>query len=122
MTADFIGYGRGIFTILIVFVIKIIFLLFPPPRCIDGLAEYHCICPMYYTGIHCEINQNICDILKPCKHEGECVNIHMTDYRCICPEGFTGKLCTVLCLYCVSDMYCVLCCIAYRACIVYCIV
>ncbi|CAF1292926.1 unnamed protein product [Adineta ricciae] len=48
-----------------------------------------------YIGKHCNISNDLCEMMKPCKNNTNCKNTGATDkgYVCICPPGSTGVHC-----------------------------
>ncbi|CAF1673711.1 unnamed protein product, partial [Adineta ricciae] len=48
-----------------------------------------------YIGKHCNISNDLCEMMKPCKNNINCKNTDATDkgYVCICPPSSTGVHC-----------------------------
>uniref|UniRef100_A0A4X2KC28 Protein crumbs homolog 1 n=1 Tax=Vombatus ursinus TaxID=29139 RepID=A0A4X2KC28_VOMUR len=58
--------------------------------CEDFYNSYGCVCPMGWTGAHCEINIDEC-FSKPCIN-GNCSD-RIAGYVCRCNRGYTGVNC-----------------------------
>ncbi|RCN50946.1 CUB domain protein, partial [Ancylostoma caninum] len=54
-------------------------------------AEYRCLCPEFYYGLHCE--QVSACIGTPCENGGICQDAGVGKVNCVCPIGFYGSLC-----------------------------
>lgn len=68
----------------------------------DGFAEEStCYCLAGFTGSHCEINVDDCQ-MRPCANGATCLD-GVNRFSCICPAGFTGRFCTVNVDDCVSQ-------------------
>ncbi|CAB1338497.1 unnamed protein product, partial [Coregonus sp. 'balchen'] len=63
--------------------------------CIDGVNNYTCLCPPYYTGEVCEEMEDVCAPgLNPCQHQSTCL-ITSTGPQCVCSPGYVGDDCSV---------------------------
>uniref|UniRef100_A0A5F8G746 Crumbs cell polarity complex component 1 n=1 Tax=Monodelphis domestica TaxID=13616 RepID=A0A5F8G746_MONDO len=58
--------------------------------CEDFYNSYGCVCPIGWTGAHCEINIDEC-FSKPCVY-GNCSD-RIAGYTCKCNPGYTGVNC-----------------------------
>ncbi|XP_042309716.1 protocadherin Fat 2 [Sceloporus undulatus] len=64
----------------------------------DGLCTemqnggYSCICPLQFSGDHCEMTDSLCES-KPCLHGGTCALSEKGGYTCHCPERYWGERC-----------------------------
>lgn len=54
--------------------------------------DYTCECPSEFTGRDCEHEANMCDVLQPCKNDGDCIG-DAASYKCQCSFGWTGPNC-----------------------------
>ena len=41
-------------------------------ECVDGIAQYECLCDAGYEGTNCEVEIDECDRYAPCQH-GACM-------------------------------------------------
>nr|XP_012559035.1 neurogenic locus notch homolog protein 2 isoform X1 [Hydra vulgaris] len=57
--------------------------------CKDYLGSYDCICPLGWTGEHCQ-DRKYCEP-NPCKNGGTCIPL-TGGFKCLC-EGYKGKEC-----------------------------
>uniref|UniRef100_A0A914P2F5 EGF-like domain-containing protein n=1 Tax=Panagrolaimus davidi TaxID=227884 RepID=A0A914P2F5_9BILA len=64
--------------------------------CIDGINEFHCVCPNGFTGNDCRQNIDECSIFGSnlCQNGGTCIDTYGT-YQCACVYGFEGKNCEI---------------------------
>ncbi|CAF94128.1 unnamed protein product, partial [Tetraodon nigroviridis] len=63
--------------------------------CVDGVNNYTCFCPPYYTGEMCEEMEDVCAPERsPCKHQSTCL-ITPTGPKCVCSPGYVGDDCSV---------------------------
>uniref|UniRef100_A0A669DUN9 Slit homolog 1 protein n=1 Tax=Oreochromis niloticus TaxID=8128 RepID=A0A669DUN9_ORENI len=63
--------------------------------CIDGVNNYTCFCPPYYTGEMCEEMEDVCAPGRsPCQHESTCL-ITSSGPKCVCSPGYVGDDCSV---------------------------
>lgn len=53
---------------------------------------YSCMCEYGYVGINCEHVLKQCEMLRPCRNGGTCLDLHGA-YNCDCPLGYSGKDC-----------------------------
>ncbi|XP_063983693.1 basement membrane-specific heparan sulfate proteoglycan core protein-like isoform X2 [Diachasmimorpha longicaudata] len=58
----------------------------------DSYNGYSCTCEYGYVGINCENVLRQCEMLKPCKNGGSCLEMRGA-YKCDCPLRFTGNSC-----------------------------
>uniref|UniRef100_A0A8D2JJ96 FAT atypical cadherin 2 n=1 Tax=Varanus komodoensis TaxID=61221 RepID=A0A8D2JJ96_VARKO len=63
-----------------------------PLACLSLLLGYSCICPVQYSGSHCEVTESVCEG-KPCLHGGTCAVSEKGGYICHCPEWYWGQRC-----------------------------
>ncbi|XP_076325413.1 terribly reduced optic lobes isoform X10 [Tachypleus tridentatus] len=56
------------------------------------LDSYRCDCQSGFRGDNCEIEEDPCYVLQPCKNGGTCIGTD-NSYKCICPLGFAGTVC-----------------------------
>ncbi|KAH0629857.1 hypothetical protein JD844_012285 [Phrynosoma platyrhinos] len=62
----------------------------------DGLCTemqnggYSCICPLQFSGDHCEMTDSLCES-KPCLHGGTCALSEKGGYTCHCLEQYWGE-------------------------------
>ncbi|KAJ7316376.1 hypothetical protein JRQ81_002538 [Phrynocephalus forsythii] len=74
----------------------------------DGLCMemqnggYSCLCPIQFSGDHCEVADNLCEN-KPCFHGGTCAVSEKGGYSCHCPEGYWGERCEKLAEKCLEN-------------------
>uniref|UniRef100_A0A1A8P5A5 Delta-like protein n=1 Tax=Nothobranchius rachovii TaxID=451742 RepID=A0A1A8P5A5_9TELE len=54
--------------------------------------EYHCACPLGFSGKNCEIAEHAC-VSAPCANGGVC-HEGSSGYECQCPPGWEGPTCT----------------------------
>ena len=40
--------------------------------CLDGIAEYTCVCRLGYEGTNCETEINECELYQPCQNGATC--------------------------------------------------
>ncbi|VDH92107.1 Hypothetical predicted protein [Mytilus galloprovincialis] len=59
--------------------------------CVDNVIDYHCSCPLGYTGKNCGTDINEC-ASRPCQNSGTCKD-HVNRYSCDCGPGYTGINC-----------------------------
>uniref|UniRef100_A0A8D0GHX8 FAT atypical cadherin 2 n=1 Tax=Sphenodon punctatus TaxID=8508 RepID=A0A8D0GHX8_SPHPU len=52
-------------------------------------GAYTCICPVPFSGDHCEVGESLCDS-KPCLHGGTCT-LSDGGYTCRCPDWYWGE-------------------------------
>ncbi|KAM3716972.1 Delta-like protein [Dirofilaria immitis] len=73
-------------------------------KCIErnGAGGYDCLCPLGFTGKHCEENSNECAQFNPCLNGGRCID-EVNNYKCQCPDGFSGTLCQDSTTACVNE-------------------
>ncbi|CAF3399711.1 unnamed protein product [Rotaria socialis] len=66
--------------------------------CIDGLDNFICICPAWFSGLTCSQRINPCSSKNTCANNGTCivdVDIKPFGYKCQCLPGFMGQMCEV---------------------------
>ncbi|XP_028574146.2 protocadherin Fat 2 [Podarcis muralis] len=74
----------------------------------DGLCieiqggGYSCICPIQFSGDHCEVADNLCEG-KPCLHGGTCALSEKGGYTCHCPEWYWGERCEKVAEKCLEN-------------------
>ncbi|EFO27466.1 hypothetical protein LOAG_01014 [Loa loa] len=63
-------------------------------KCVErnSAGDYDCLCPLGFTGRHCEVNSNECAQLNPCMNGGRCID-EVNNYKCQCLDGYSGTLC-----------------------------
>jgi hypothetical protein len=54
-------------------------------------SNYFCICPQYYSGMNCQISNNVCTS-RPCRNGGTCIALG-SQYLCLCKAGYSGSNC-----------------------------
>lgn len=55
---------------------------------------YSCKCLSGYTGLNCNIANNICITNNPCQNGGKCTFISPSEpVLCTCSRGYTGQYC-----------------------------
>ena len=59
--------------------------------CLDGMAEFFCMCPKGFGGKQCQDNDDDCVTAK-CKNGATCVD-GVRSYTCRCTTGWSGALC-----------------------------
>uniref|UniRef100_A0A665VHV4 Slit homolog 1 protein n=1 Tax=Echeneis naucrates TaxID=173247 RepID=A0A665VHV4_ECHNA len=63
--------------------------------CIDGVNNYTCFCPPYYTGEMCEEMEDVCAPERsPCQHQSTCL-ITSAGPKCVCSPGYVGEYCSI---------------------------
>ncbi|KAM6916623.1 slit homolog 1a isoform 2-T2 [Xenentodon cancila] len=63
--------------------------------CIDGINNYTCFCPPYYTGEMCEEIEDVCAPGRsPCQYQSTCL-ITSSGPKCVCSPGYVGDDCSV---------------------------
>ncbi|XP_078241753.1 protocadherin Fat 2 isoform X1 [Pogona vitticeps] len=74
----------------------------------DGLCTemqnggYSCICPIQFSGDHCEVTDSLCES-KPCLHGGTCTFSKKGGYTCHCPERYWGERCEKVAEKCLEN-------------------
>jgi len=66
--------------------------------CIDGIEQFICLCPPWYSGVTCSVQINPCLSGTTCANNGTCVvnyNQEPNGYTCQCLPGFTGDMCEI---------------------------
>nr|QYB17310.1 heparan sulfate proteoglycan [Laodelphax striatellus] len=58
-----------------------------PPR-------YICDCQSGFSGVHCEHENNMCQLLSPCHNGAKCTGTS-SSYYCDCPLGYSGPTCSI---------------------------
>ncbi|XP_072239710.1 slit homolog 1b [Leuresthes tenuis] len=62
--------------------------------CVDGVGNYSCLCPPFYTGLFCE-EESVCSPGRnPCQHQSTCISTP-TGSRCVCIPGWVGPDCSI---------------------------
>lgn len=63
--------------------------------CVDAENTYYCNCLPGYSGIHCEIDEAVCNTTDEvkCFNGGTCQEGPGTSFTCICREGMYLLLC-----------------------------
>ena len=63
--------------------------------CVDGVNDYHCVCPHSYAGKYCEDKIEVCSpYFNPCKNGAKCEPLNNNSYKCHCTSNFTGQNCS----------------------------
>jgi hypothetical protein len=55
-------------------------------------SDYVCQCEEGFSGRNCEIEADLCQVIRPCQNGGTCVGTYNA-YKCNCPIGFGGTNC-----------------------------
>lgn len=58
----------------------------------SGLTDYTCQCEEGFSGRNCEIEADLCQVIRPCQNGGSCIGT-FNAYKCNCPMGFGGSNC-----------------------------
>jgi len=57
-----------------------------------GSTDYSCSCEEGFSGRNCEVEADLCQVIRPCQNGGTCVGTYNA-YKCNCPMGFAGQNC-----------------------------
>ncbi|XP_046437149.1 basement membrane-specific heparan sulfate proteoglycan core protein-like isoform X37 [Daphnia pulex] len=57
-----------------------------------SLTDYTCQCEEGFSGKNCEIEADLCQVIRPCQNGGSCIGTYNA-YKCNCPMGFGGSNC-----------------------------
>ena len=58
----------------------------------SSLTDYTCQCEEGFSGRNCEIEADLCQVIRPCQNGGSCIGTYNA-YKCNCPIGFGGSNC-----------------------------
>ncbi|XP_026126550.1 notch homolog 2 N-terminal-like protein [Carassius auratus] len=58
---------------------------------IARVPQRGCVCPLGYSGVRCELNDNNFD--NPCTNGGKSLLLPNNQYKCQCAHGWTGQHC-----------------------------
>ena len=64
-------------------------------RCVKFGYTYACRCLSNFSGPTCEVRDDICSRLNPCKNKGKCTVKSYSSYECSCEKEFEGKQCEI---------------------------
>ena len=74
--------------------------------CIDGLDDFMCICPAWYSGLTCSERIDPCLSHSTCANNGSCLtnyDVKPFGYTCKCLPGFNGQMCEMNVDDCISQ-------------------